>query len=85
MAPIVDKEIQEMNRRIHLYHQDAAVPSIGERTVILVDDGLATGIPTRAAIEAVKKLNPSKNYLFGETFPFLCCGLFLQEFSSSLR
>lgn len=60
MTPILDKEIQEMNRRIHLYRQDADFPSLTGRTVILVDDGLATGMTTRAAIEAVKKLNPSK-------------------------
>ncbi|MBI2707881.1 MAG: phosphoribosyltransferase [Proteobacteria bacterium] len=60
MKHIVDQEIQEMNRRLHLYRQDQAFPALTGRTVILIDDGLATGITTRAAIESVKKLNPAK-------------------------
>lgn len=60
MKHIVDQETQEMNRRLHLYRQDQAFPALTGRTVILIDDGLATGITTRAAIESVKKLNPAK-------------------------
>lgn len=37
-----------------------AVPSLTNRTVILVDDGLATGTTMKAAVQAVKQLKPAR-------------------------
>jgi putative phosphoribosyl transferase len=60
LEKIIDQEKQEMNRRLQLYRQGEEFPNISGKTVILVDDGLATGVTTRAAIQAIKKLKPLK-------------------------
>ena len=56
----IEKEQQELERRLTLYHKKGSLPDVAGKTVILVDDGLATGLTTRAAIEGVKKLKPAK-------------------------
>jgi putative phosphoribosyl transferase len=56
---VIMREQQELERRIIAYRGDRPFPDIKARTVIIVDDGLATGITTRAAIQAIKQLAPS--------------------------
>jgi putative phosphoribosyl transferase len=48
------KELHELERREQAFRGSHAPPMIHGRTIILVDDGLATGSTMRAAIEAVK-------------------------------
>lgn len=60
LEEIIEQEQQEVKRRQKLYGQDEDFPNIKGKTVILVDDGIATGITTRAAIQAIKHLKPSK-------------------------
>jgi putative phosphoribosyl transferase len=55
---IKQEEEEEVRRRLHLYRQDESFPNLEGRTAILVDDGVATGITTRAAIQALKAMNP---------------------------
>ncbi|WP_414585678.1 phosphoribosyltransferase [Scytonema sp. PCC 10023] len=57
---VVAKEQQELERREHLYRGDRPVPTLHERTVILVDDGLATGATMRAAVVALQQQKPAK-------------------------
>lgn len=57
---IIEKETIEMNRRIKLYRKDLAPLDLNKKTVIIVDDGLATGVSTRAAILSIKQMNPKK-------------------------
>jgi putative phosphoribosyl transferase len=54
------REQQEMERRERLYRDGRAPPAIEGRTVILVDDGLATGSTMRAGIAALRRLNPAR-------------------------
>ncbi len=54
------REWQEMARRESLYRGDSAPPEVAGKTVILVDDGLATGSTMRAAIAALKKQGPAR-------------------------
>lgn len=56
----IDLEEVELNRRVKVYRDGKPLPDLKNKTVILVDDGMATGITARAAIEAVKKLNPKE-------------------------
>jgi predicted phosphoribosyltransferase len=49
------REEEELRRRELLYHEAEAVIDFTNRTVILVDDGLATGSTMRAAIAAVRQ------------------------------
>ena len=53
---IVAREESEVARRVHRYRGDRPPVGIEGRTVILVDDGLATGFTARAAIEVVRRL-----------------------------
>lgn len=57
---VAGEEALELKRREHAYR--AARPSLdlGDRTVILVDDGLATGSTMRAAVEAVRSQGPKR-------------------------
>jgi predicted phosphoribosyltransferase len=57
---IVAKEQQELARRERLYRGDRPPPDVRGRTVILVDDGLATGATMYAAIKALRQQGPSR-------------------------
>jgi predicted phosphoribosyltransferase len=50
----------ELARRERLYRGDRPAPEVGGRTVILVDDGLATGSTMRAAVAALRVQNPAR-------------------------
>jgi predicted phosphoribosyltransferase len=52
---VAAKEQQELNRRARLYRGDRAPPDPRCKTVILVDDGLATGATMLAAAKALRQ------------------------------
>jgi putative phosphoribosyl transferase len=53
-------EGRELERREHLYREGRTPVDVRDRTVILVDDGLATGASMRAAARAVRELRPDR-------------------------
>jgi putative phosphoribosyl transferase len=55
---IAVEEIEEARRRFKLFRADRREPEVRERTAILVDDGIATGVTTWAAIAALRQRNP---------------------------
>ena len=57
---VAAKEQRELARREQLYRDDRPAPDVRGRTVILVDDGLATGSTMRAAAAALRKQQPAK-------------------------
>lgn len=57
---VAQKEQQELERRERLYRDDRPAPDLHGRTVILVDDGLATGATMRAAIRALQQQQPAR-------------------------
>lgn len=59
IAVVVENESAELKRRNLEYRQNKPLPNIESKTVILVDDGLATGATMRAAIAALKQMKPS--------------------------
>jgi putative phosphoribosyl transferase len=57
---VVAEEQQELGRRERAYRGNRPAPDARGRTVILVDDGIATGTTMRAAIAALRKLDPAR-------------------------
>ena len=57
---VAAKEERELERREKFYRQDAPSYDLTNKTVILIDDGLATGATMRAAAEALKQQKVSK-------------------------
>ena len=55
-----ERELAELRRRESLYRGDRPAPELRGRTVILVDDGLATGSTMRAAVAAVRQHQPAR-------------------------
>ncbi|ASQ46031.1 phosphoribosyltransferase [Legionella clemsonensis] len=54
---VIQTEKKELNRRESLYRHGKPFPDLNSKTVILVDDGIATGATMRAAIKALRKHN----------------------------
>jgi len=54
------KELRELARRERLYREGRPALDVTGRTVILVDDGLATGSTMRAAVAALRQLKPKR-------------------------
>jgi putative phosphoribosyl transferase len=54
LEQVMQRELDELERRENLYRGGRAALEIAGRAVILVDDGLATGASMRAAIRAVR-------------------------------
>jgi len=57
---VAEREQTELERREAAYRHGRPMPSLRNRTVILVDDGLATGSTMKAAVAAVKHEEPKR-------------------------
>jgi erythromycin esterase-like protein/predicted phosphoribosyltransferase len=57
---VVQKEIRELARREAQYRGSRKAPSVMGRTVILVDDGIATGSSMSAAIQLIREQEPER-------------------------
>lgn len=60
MLRVAEREQEEMKRREKAYRGDRPYPDLEGRTVIIVDDGLATGATIRAAVLGVRAYNPAR-------------------------
>jgi putative phosphoribosyl transferase len=57
---VTAREVAEMERREKSYRDGRPAPELRDRTVILVDDGLATGATMRAAVKALRQRGAAK-------------------------
>jgi len=55
----IENEIKEIERRTAVYREGLGPLVVKGKTAIVVDDGVATGATTEAALEFVKKLQPA--------------------------
>ena len=76
---VAQREQLELERRERLYRHGRPMPKISNMTIILVDDGLATGATMRAAVTALRSYNPSRIVIAVPTGPPDTCRLFQDE------
>ena len=60
IAAAVEHERQELARREAIYRDDRPPLDVEDKTVILIDDGLATGSTMCAAVAALRNQNPAR-------------------------
>ena len=60
LQDITQQQLTELKRRETAYRGDRPYPALKGRSVLLVDDGLATGATMRAAVAAVQKQDPEE-------------------------
>ncbi|KRV48914.1 erythromycin esterase [Wenjunlia vitaminophila] len=70
---VAQREGEELLRRERLYREGRPVPELTGRTVLLVDDGLATGASMRAALKAVSRSRPSRTVVAVPAAPDSAC------------
>src|SRR5687767_7383044 len=57
---VTKRELRELQRREELYRGNRPTPEVSERTILLIDDGLATGASMRAAIAGLRAQDPAR-------------------------
>jgi len=57
---IAQRELETIEQRAVLYRQGRPLPNLRGRTVIVVDDGIATGNTVRAALQTVREQHPRR-------------------------
>jgi putative phosphoribosyl transferase len=60
IAEVAAQEEKELKRRERLYRGDRPAPVVRGKTVIIVDDGLATGSTMQAAVAAIRRQGPAR-------------------------
>lgn len=60
LQKVIREEKAELERREIAYRGERPFPSLKNKVVILVDDGIATGATMRVAVQAIRKLFPAK-------------------------
>jgi predicted phosphoribosyltransferase len=67
------RELDELKRREEVYRHGRPMPPVAGRTVILIDDGLATGASMRAAVQALRMLGPAEIVVAVPVAPEAAC------------
>ncbi|MBI2821974.1 MAG: phosphoribosyltransferase [Acidobacteria bacterium] len=70
---IAARESVELQRRERLYRADRPRPTVSGRTVLVIDDGLATGSSMRAAVAALRPQQPARLVVAVPVAPLSTC------------
>jgi putative phosphoribosyl transferase len=76
---VTEREQRELERREKLYRGTRPPLEVEGRTVILVDDGIATGSTMRAAVAALRKLKPARIIVAAPVAAPQACELLAEE------
>lgn len=60
LEAVIVRETSELGRQVWRYRRERSLPRLRGRAAVLVDDGLATGLTARAAIRALRRLDPAR-------------------------
>src|ERR671924_218318 len=76
---VAQRELQELQRREQSYRGNRPAPEVHDQTVILIDDGLATGASMRAAVAGLRVQNPKRIVVAVPTAAPETCDAFQSE------
>lgn len=76
---VIERERGELERREEAYGRDRRMLDIRDRTLILIDDGLATGSTMKAAVKALREQSPRKIVVAVPVAPSSTCKEFERE------
>ena len=79
LARIAERETRELQRRERAYRGEQPPRDVAGRTVILVDDGLATGASMRAALRALRQRGPAAVVVAVPVAPPAVCAALRRE------
>jgi putative phosphoribosyl transferase len=79
IATVAANEEHELARREKAYRDDRPAPAVRGKTVILVDDGLATGSTMRAAAAAIQAQHPERLVIAVPVAPQQTCESLLRD------
>lgn len=79
IAAVVAEQRRELEQRESRYREGSEAPDVRGLTVLLVDDGLATGSTMRAAVRALKAQNPTAVIVAVPTAPSETCERLRQD------
>jgi putative phosphoribosyl transferase len=82
---VAAREQAELERRERLYRGEAASPEIAGKTVIVVDDGLATGASMRTALRSLRGRKPARVVLAVPVAPASTCAAMADEADEVVR
>lgn len=80
---VARREQHELERREKLYRGSSPPVDVTGRTVILVDDGLATGSTMRAAVKALRKMEPARTIVAAPVAAPQACESFKDDVHST--
>jgi predicted phosphoribosyltransferase len=64
---LTERERRELRRRVACYRGARPLPDVAGRSIVLVDDGLATGVTAEAALQALRQRRPASLVLAAPT------------------
>lgn len=79
IAAVSKEQTKELQQREQRYRGNRPALQVQGKTVILVDDGIATGASIRAAIHAIRKMRPAWLVVATPVAPRATCNVIRQE------
>jgi len=73
ITAVVNQELRELRRRNQIYRGDKPAVNVRNKTVILIDDGIATGATMRAALTVIHQQQPEKIVVAVPVAPLTTC------------